>query len=147
MGRLVVDTVHHDLVSTHGGLPGPYDEGLLEVALARPRQLWSNSASVDVASLAAAYVCEIARNRPYNDGNQRISFVVAAVFAELNAHRLSAPESEVVDVMLSLADGTIEEDKLAEWLRAGSPALGDSHSRQRGALQLPTERTQVMRLT
>lgn len=128
VSRLVADAIQHDLISTHGGLPGVRDEGLLEAALARPRQLWSYSASVDTPSLAAACAYGIARNHPYNDGNKRIAFMVAAVFAELNGHRLDAPESEVVDVMLKLAAGAIEEDALAEWLREGLTALGDSDS-------------------
>ena len=129
VGRLVADTVQHDLVSMHGGLPGMRDEGLLEAALARPRQLWSYGAPVDVAALAAAYAYGIARNHPYNDGNKRIAFVVAALFAELNGYRLDAPESEVVDAMLKLAARVIEEEALAVWLRDRLTELGDSHSR------------------
>ncbi len=129
VGRLVADTVQHDLVSTHGGLPGLRDEGLLEAALARPRQLWSYGASVDVAALAAAYAYGIARNHPYNDGNKRIAFVVAAVFAELNGYRLDAPEPEAVDAMLRLAAGEIEEEALADWLRGRLTEIGNSHSR------------------
>jgi len=105
------------------------DEGLLDAALARPRQLWSYGASVDVPSLAAAYAYGIARNHPYNDGNKRIAFMVAAVFAELNGYRFDAPESEVVDTMLRLAAGAIEEDVLAEWLRDRLTALGGRDSR------------------
>ena len=127
--RLVADTVQHDLVGMFGGLAGLRDEGLLEAALARPRQLWSYGASIDIAGLAAAYAYGIARNHPYNDGNKRIAFVVAAVFAELNGYRLDAPESEVVDAMLKLAAGAIEEEALAEWLRDRLTELGDSHSR------------------
>jgi death on curing protein len=129
LNRLVVDAVQHDLISTHGGLAGLRDEVLLEAALARPRQLWSYSASVDTPSLAAAYAYGIARNHPYNDGNKRIAFMVAAVFAELNGYRLDAPESEVIDVMLKLAAGAIEEEVLAAWLRDRLTARGDGNSR------------------
>lgn len=129
VGRLVADAIQHDLIGTHGGLPGLRDEGLLEAALARPRQLWSYSASVDVPSLAAAYAYGLARNHPFNDGDKRIAFMVAAVFAELNGHRFDAPESEVVDMMLRLAGGAVEEEALAEWLRDRLTALGDGDSR------------------
>ena len=129
VGRLVADTVQHDLINVHGGLPGLHDEGFIEAALARPKQLWSYSASVDVASLAAAYAYGIARNHPYNDGNKRIAFLAAAVFVELNGYCLEASEPEIVDVMLRLASGTIEEDALAEWLRDRLVPLGGSDSR------------------
>ena len=114
---------------THGGLPGLRDADALESALARPRQAWIYAEQTDIASLAAAYAFGIARSHPFNDGNKRIAFVVAAVFAELNGLRLDAPESEVVDMMLKLASGTIDEDALAEWLRASLTAVGDSNSR------------------
>lgn len=70
-----------------------------------------------------------ARDPSYNDGNTRIAFVTAAVFAELNGYGLDAPESEVVDVMLRLADGVIDEGALAEWLRSRLTAVADNNSR------------------
>ena len=124
VGRLVVDIVQHDLIMTHGGLPGLRDEDALESALARPRQAWAYAEQTDIAALAAAYAFGISRDHPYNDGNKRIAFVVAAVFAELNGLRLDAPESEVVDMMLKLASGTIDEAALAEWLRTGLTEVG-----------------------
>jgi len=123
VGRLVVDIVQHDLIITHGGLPGLRDEDALETALARPRQAWAYVGRTDIPALAAAYAFGLARSHPYNDGNKRIAFVVAAVFAELNGWQLDAPEAEVVDMMLRLAAGTIDEDALAEWLRGTLVAL------------------------
>ena len=124
----MVDIVQHDLIITHGGLPGLRDEDALESALARPRRAWAYAEQTDIAVLAAAYAFGISRNHPYNDGNKRIAFVVAAVFAELNGMRVEAPESEVVDVVLKLASGTMEEDALAEWLRTVLTVVGDSNS-------------------
>lgn len=116
--RLVVDTVHHDLLRAHGGMPGLRDESALESAVARPRQKHAFDTSVDVAALAAAYGFGLARNHPFNDGNKRISFVTMAVFLGLNGYDLEAPETEVVTTMPDLAAGVITEDVLADWLRA-----------------------------
>jgi death-on-curing protein len=113
----VVDTVQHDLIATHGGLPGLRDEQLLESALARPKQIWSYADEVDIPSLAAGYGFALAKNHPYNDGNKRIAFVVMAVFAELNGFELDAPEQDVVEQMLRLAAGSLDEEGLADWLR------------------------------
>jgi death on curing protein len=128
VGRLVVDIVQHDLIVTHGGLPGLRDEDALESALARPRQAWTYAAKTDIASLAAAYAFGISRAHPFNDGNKRIAFVTAAVFAELNGFVLSAPESQVVEMMLRAAAGDVEEESLADWIRDSLLALGDSDS-------------------
>jgi death-on-curing protein len=114
---LVVDAIHHDVITTHGGLPGLRDEKLLESALARPRQAFAYGSGVDIAALAAAYAFGIARNHPYHDGNKRIAFMAMAVFAELNGFELEAAETDMVDVMLRLAAGDLEEVQLADWLR------------------------------
>jgi death-on-curing protein len=116
VGRLVVDIVQQDLIATHGGLPGLRDEDALESALARPRQAWSYGQATTIPELAAAYCYGIARSHPFNDGNKRIAFVMAVVFAELNGLQLVAPEAEVVEMMVRLAAGDAGESELAEWL-------------------------------
>ncbi|PKQ14928.1 MAG: type II toxin-antitoxin system death-on-curing family toxin [Actinobacteria bacterium HGW-Actinobacteria-7] len=124
--RLVVDAIHHDSISTHGGLPGLRDEKLLESALERPKQAFAHGSGVDIAALAAAYAYGIARNHPYHDGNKRIAFMTMAVFAELNGYEFEVAETDVVHVMLRLAAGDREEEgRLAEWLRARLVEIGD----------------------
>lgn len=128
LGRLAVDAIQQDLIATHGGVPGIRDEGLVESALARPRQAFSYGSAPDIAALAAAYGYGIARNHPYHDGNKRIAFVVMAVFVELNGFELEASEADVVDAMLRLASGDLDEEQRAEWLREHLLAMGDRHS-------------------
>ena len=115
--RLVVESVQFDLVSEHGGMPGLRDEHALEAALARPRQRLAYQPRADMAELAASYGHGLATNHPFNDGNKRIAFVTMAVFLGLNGHEITAPEAEVVAVMLALAAGELGEDGLATWLR------------------------------
>jgi death-on-curing protein len=100
----------------------------LESALARPRQSFAYGSGVDTAALAASYAYGLARNHPYHDGNKRIAFMTMAVFAELNGFELDAAEAEVVDVMLRLAAGELEEEPLADWLRGRLAAIGDEDS-------------------
>ena len=126
--RLVIDAIHHDMITTHGGLPGLRDEQLLESALARPKQILAYNENADIVVLAAAYAYGLARNHPFNDGNKRVAFMAMAVFAELNGLEFDAPEAEAVDVMLSLAAGGLEEEQLVEWLRARLTEIGSGHS-------------------
>jgi len=116
------------MITTHGGLPGLRDEQLLESAIARPKQILAYDGNADIVVLAAAYAYGLARNHPFNDGNKRVAFMSMAVFAELNGLEFDAPEAEVVDVMLRLAAGGLEEAQLAEWLRARLTGIGSSHS-------------------
>lgn len=118
VSRLVVETVHLDLLRTYGGMPGLRDKGALESALARPQQKQAYEPDSDLPALAAAYGFGLARNHPFNDGNKRIAFVTMAVFLGLNGYDIEAPEAEVVTVMVGLAAGKIAEDELANWLRS-----------------------------
>lgn len=116
----VVSAIHQMLIAEHGGLPGIRDQGLLDSALARPRQQAAYGKKNSVFQLAAAYSYGLARNHPYADGNKRIALTVAAVFLEINGHSLNAPETEAVIVYQKLADGTLTEEALAEWIRGWS---------------------------
>ena len=93
-------------------------EDALKSALGRPRNQWHYGAATDVATLAAAYGWGLANNHPYRDGNKRIAFLTMAIFVELNGHELEAPEEEVVQVMLAVADRRCTEGEFAEWIRA-----------------------------
>lgn len=111
------DAIHFDQLRQHGGAPGVRDENALESALARPRNRLAYQPDCDLAALAAAYGYGLATNHGYNDGNKRVAFMAMYVFLGLNGWELDAPEPEVVQVILALAAGRLNEERLAEWLR------------------------------
>ncbi|AWN51651.1 type II toxin-antitoxin system death-on-curing family toxin [Methylobacterium sp. 17Sr1-1] len=119
IARNVVLAIHADQIAEHGGLLGLRDNALLDSALARPRQQAAYG-STDLFDLAAAYAFGIARNHPFIDGNKRVSFVVAAMFLQLNGPRVAAPETDVVRTWLSIAAGEIGEAEVAAWLSANT---------------------------
>ena len=94
------------------------DRGLFESALARPQQLAAyGGLEVDPPALAAACAFGLARNHPFIDGNKRTAAVVCEVFLELNGYLLVAEDADLYPVFLSLAEGNLAEDELADWLR------------------------------
>ena len=117
LSRLVVDAIHTDQLREHGGLPGIRDENVLEAALARPQQKWHYADRTDVPMLAAAYAFGLVRNHPYRDGNKRIGFLAMVTFLGMNGPTFSATDAEVVAEILALAEGTLSEDALADWIR------------------------------
>lgn len=118
LSRTVVDAIHADQLRQHGGLRGVRDDNVLESALARPQQQWAYDAEPDVALLAAAYAFGLVRNHPYRDGNKRIGFLALVTFLGINDHELEATDEDVVTTMLALADGSLTEAQLVQWIRA-----------------------------
>lgn len=114
--RDVIDTMHDLQLVEHGGATGIRDEGLLDSALAKPRNRHAY-ADTDIHSLAAAYASGIARNHPYIDGNKRTAFLAAYVFLKINGFHLVASEVAAVQVTVALASGDLDEDAFAQWLR------------------------------
>ena len=117
LSRVVVDAIHNDQLREHGGLPGIRDENVLESALARPRQKWHYAETTDAPMLAAAYAYGLVTGHPYRDGNKRIGFLAMVTFLGMNGHEFSATDAEVVAEIVALADGTVSEEALADWVR------------------------------
>jgi death-on-curing protein len=113
----VID-LHAEQIAEHGGTSGLRDRGLLESALARPRQIFAyGNPGPDVAELATAYGFAIARNHPFVDGNKRIGLVCIGAFVELNGMYLDATEHDALDMMVKLAASALTEADLAIWIR------------------------------
>ena len=116
VARELVYLLHERLLAEHGGAPGLRDEGLLDSALARPRQIRAYG-DPDLCALAAAYAYGLLQNHPSVDGNKRVAFIVAYVFLARNGRRLVASEAEATAMTIGLAAGLTDEKTFAAWLR------------------------------
>jgi death-on-curing protein len=110
--------MHKKQIAEHGGSDGVRDLGLLESALARPQNLAAYEPDSDIATLAAAYAFGIAKNHPFVDGNKRTALVAARTFLSLNDYDLIATKEDKYLTFISLADGSLSEEELADWIRA-----------------------------
>jgi death on curing protein len=113
----VVLAAHDQLLAAHGGAKGLRDAGLLESALARPRQHYAYS-SPDLIELAALYAAGLVRNHPFVDGNKRTGFAIGIVFLELNGFVFRATEEDATQAVLAVAAGELDEAGYAAWLRS-----------------------------
>ena len=111
----VLLAIHDEQIAEHGGVPGIRDRGLLESAMARPRNQFAY-AEESLARLAAQYAFGLSRNHPFIDGNKRTSLAVLELFLLLNGHELTATDAECVTTFLALAAGDVTEDQLAAWV-------------------------------
>jgi death on curing protein len=115
--------IHDESIYEFGGLAGLRDPGLLESALARPRNLLAHKPRCSIFELAATLCIGIAKNHPHNDGNKRTALLVARAFLYLNGQELEPSQAEEVSTLVAVAEGSMGERKLAEWLKANSGRL------------------------
>ena len=112
-----VISLHNSLIEATGGTDGVRDMGLLESALEAPFQTF------DGKDLYPALIQKAARlghslisNHPFVDGNKRIGIHTMLVFLAANGVEIECTQKELIDVGLSLADGTMNAEKLLIWL-------------------------------
>jgi death-on-curing protein len=108
--------MHEESLMLHGGPEGVRDLGLLESALARPKnRMHYSDQPPSLAELAAVYAKGIVANHPFVDGNKRTAFVVSVTFLRLNGFQLTAPKEDRYLTFWKLAAGELSEEQLALW--------------------------------
>lgn len=120
IGWIKIDRVlaiHSRQIAEHGGSDGLRDRGLLESALARPQNVEAYEPNSDLARLAASYAFGIVNNHPFIDGNKRTGYVVMETFIVKNGFALRATPADKYVTFLKLAEGSLSEDELAQWIR------------------------------
>ena len=110
------------------------DENLLESALARPRMRLDCEPDSDLATLAASYAFGLAKNHAFVDGNERVAFAALFTFLGVNGPELEAAENDAVRTFLALASGEIDENQLADWIRAHARTVVPTKRRRKKGL-------------
>ncbi|GAB3351502.1 type II toxin-antitoxin system death-on-curing family toxin [Modestobacter lapidis] len=86
------------------------DVGLLASAVARPQAtVFGEDAYPDLYTKAAALLHSLAGNHALVDGNKRLAWRACAVFLGLNGHRPHATQAEVVELVVAVADGSLND--------------------------------------
>jgi death-on-curing protein len=114
--REAIEIVHHEQLEEHGGLPGIKDDNALESALARPLNKEAYGES-DVHALAAAYLYGFVKNHPFCDDNIRTGYLAAFTFLYINGWLIEAEQADIIEFVLEVAAGEIDEDGAARFLR------------------------------
>lgn len=112
----LVLAVHLAQLAEHGGREGVRDRGLLESAVARPRQRLAYE-PCDLADLAASYALGLLRNHPFIDGNKRTALVTLETFLMINGTVLEVDDRDCVLTIEAAAAGDIDDHTLAIWIR------------------------------
>ena len=110
--------LHRILLEETGGGDGVRDIGLLDSALE------AAFASFDGKELfpskeekAARLGVGLISNHAFVDGNKRIGMYVMLSFLELNGVYIEATDNEIIEVGLSVAQGTMKYEQLLDWIK------------------------------
>ncbi len=124
-------TLHETAIDEHGGSHGIRDAGLLESALAMPRQGFGDQYAHEFPfGMAAAYAYHICKNHPFVDGNKRTAFAAMVVFLRMNGWSLVASEETATSKIVEIATDISEKQAITAWLKV--------NSRRRPCLELRT---------
>lgn len=94
------------------------DVGLLASAVARPASsAFGQDAYPTIALKAAALLHSIGRNHALVDGNKRLGWLATVVFLDLNGQSPCLPPDAAFDLVMDVAQGTIDVEEIAERLR------------------------------
>jgi death-on-curing protein len=112
----VLRNVQARLLEKYGGLSGVRDNGALESAIARPKNLHAYEDVTSIARLGASVASAIVRDHPFVDGNKRAAFAALTIFLELNGHGLTCSQVEETAMVLRAAASEITEDEWIGWV-------------------------------
>ena len=111
-------SLYQQVMKRSGGKPGLMNVGALESSLAQPKQAFEGKDLYPgIVEKAAVLGFSMISNHPFTDGNKRIGHACIELFLMLNGHEIDAPVSEQEDVILRVADGSLQLPDFTSWLR------------------------------
>jgi len=112
-------TLHERIASQSGGGIGVRDLGLLESAVAQPRQSFGGSDLYpSIVAKATALGFSLISNHPFVDGNKRVGHAALEIFLMLNGYELDASVDEQERIVLAVAAGEVNREEFTRWVKA-----------------------------
>jgi death-on-curing protein len=109
--------LYRRIIEETGGTAGILDLGMLESALAQPRQTFGGTELYPTpVEKATALGFSLIKNHPFVDGNKRVGHAAMEVFLVLNGYEIKAPVDEQERVILDVAAGEMSREAFTEWL-------------------------------
>ncbi len=109
--------LHDALIAEFGGIDGVRDQGMLDSALNAPFATFGGNYLYPSIQSKAAQLCfGLVCDHPFVDGNKRIGAHAMLVFLAINGIELEYTQDELIDVILHIADGSIQASQLLLWI-------------------------------
>ncbi|WP_445775272.1 type II toxin-antitoxin system death-on-curing family toxin [Shewanella sp.] len=114
----------HDHVLDDNELQGMAGGKYLDGALARVENRLNYGLVEDVFALAASYAAAVSQAHCFNDGNKRTAFQVMDLVLDLHGVPMVWETEVVGQKIIAIAQSTLDETDLADWLRREANAMG-----------------------
>ena len=109
--------LHDKIIEISGGAKGIRDMRTLESAISQPRLTFNRTDLYpDILTKAAALCFFLIMNHPFVDGNKRVGHAAMETFLILNGFEIEATLDDQEKIILDLAAGKVDRDKLTAWL-------------------------------
>jgi death on curing protein len=110
-------SLHNRLISQSGGLDGIRDASMLDLSVNSPYHTFDGQYLYPTIQAMAAHLAfSLIKNHPFLDGNKRIGILAMMVFLQINGLPLACSDNELETLGWGLADGSIDEPELIEWI-------------------------------
>jgi death-on-curing protein len=107
--------LHADSIAHYGGDIGVRDRGLIESAVAVPRQSFGGEyLHKTLFEMAAAYAFHIAESQGFVDGNKRAGLASATAFLAMNGHDLIEQDERLYTAMIAISARKLDKLGLAQ---------------------------------
>ena len=111
--------LHRRTIEQTGGATGLRDLGMLESAVAQPRQTYGGAdLYVTLSAKATALGFSLIQNHPFVDGNKRVGHAAVEVMLLLNGFELHAEIDESERVILAVASGQADRGAFMAWIES-----------------------------
>jgi death-on-curing protein len=100
------------------------DRNLLESAVYAPQASFGgNYLHSSIAAMAAALLCSLAGNHPFENGNKRVAFAAASIFLRINGFRLTLTQAEAVTLTMNVVNHIWGQERATKEIQNGMKPL------------------------
>ena len=109
--------VHQKLIDQTGGSHGVRDINLVDSAVSRVFATFDGNDLYEMTDdKIAATTFGLVNNHGFIDGNKRVGIAVMLLLLKLNGYSLQYSQKELVSMGVSIADGSMDELGIKEWI-------------------------------
>ncbi len=109
--------LHQKLIDQTGGRHGVRDMNLVESAINRAFATFDGNDLYEMTEdKIAAIAFGLINNHGFVDGNKRVGIAVMLLLLKLNGYALHYSQEELVFIGIHIADGSMDEVGIQEWI-------------------------------